>query len=102
MTREEIEATEYARALKVQEESNLVSSGTYNEAIEIIAEQTPVCIIDYDGGVEIYRESDAFCLEILNSIEDAIKWCESFQLPIESVDGEPYMLERDILAELTN
>ena len=89
MTRDEIEQTEWAKSLLEQERKNNAAPGTHAEAINIVANRTPVRVISLDGdGVEIYV--DTFVLEATETLDAAIEWCKRFELPIEMVDGKPY------------
>ena len=89
MTREEIINTEWAKSLLEQERKNNAAPGTHAEAINIVANRTPVRVISLDGdGVEIYV--DTFVLEATETLDAAIEWCKRFELPIEMVDGKPY------------
>ena len=82
MTREEIINTEWAKSLLEHERKNNAAPGTHAEAINIVANRTPVRVISLDGdGVEVYV--DTFVLEVT-------EWCKRFELPIELVDGKPY------------
>ena len=89
MTREEIINTEWAKSLLEHERKNNAAPGTHAEAINIVANRTPVRVISLNGdGVEIYV--DTFVLEVTETIDAAIEWCKRFELPIEMVDGKPY------------
>ncbi len=89
MTREEIIDTEWAKSLLEHERKNNAAPGTHAEAINIVANRTPVRVISLNGdGVEIYV--DTFVLEVTETIDAAIEWCKRFELPIEMVDGKPY------------
>jgi len=89
MTREEIINTEWAKSLLEHERKNNAAPGTHAEAINIVANRTPVRVISLDGdGVEIYV--DTFVLEATETLDAAIEWCKRFELPIEMVDGKPY------------
>ena len=89
MTREEIINTEWAKSLLEHERKNNAAPGTHAEAINIVANRTPVRVISLNGdGVEIYV--DTFVLEVTETIDAAIEWCKQFDLPIEAVNGETY------------
>jgi len=89
MTREEIINTEWAKSLLEHERKNNAAPGTHAEAINIVANRTPVRVISLNGdGVEIYV--DTFVLEVTETVDAAIEWCKQFDLPIEAVNGEPY------------
>ena len=89
MTKEEIINTEWAKSLLEHERKNNAAPGTHAEAINIVANRTPVRVISLNGdGVEIYV--DTFVLEVTETIDAAIEWCKRFELPIEMVDGKPY------------
>ena len=89
MTREEIINTEWAKSLLEHERKNNAAPGTHAEAINIVANRTPVRVISLDGdGVEVYV--DTFVLEVTETVDAAIEWCKQFDLPIEMVNGEPH------------
>ena len=73
MTREEIINTEWAKSLLEHERKNNAAPGTHAEAINIVANRTPVRVISLNGdGVEIYV--DTFVLEVTETIDAAIEW----------------------------
>lgn len=89
MTREQIEATEWAKSLLEQERKNNAAPGTHEEAINIVVNRTPVRVISLNGdGTEIYV--DTFVLEVTDTLDAAIEWCKQFELPIEMVNGKPH------------
>ncbi len=88
MTRDEIEQTEWAKSLLEQECKNNAAPGTHAEAINIVANRTPVRVIFLGDSAEVYV--DTFVLEVTETVDAAIEWCKQFDLPIEAVNGETY------------
>ena len=98
MTSQEIVNTEWAKSLLEQERKNNAAPGTHEEAINIVANRTPVRVIFLGDSAEVYV--DTFVLEVTETVDAAIEWCKRFDLPIEAVNGETYHPPVDVLAEL--
>lgn len=98
MTRDEIEATDWAKQLYKQERKNNAAPGTHAEAINIVANRTPVRVIFLGDSAEVYV--DTFVLEVTETVDEAIEWCKRFDLPIEAVNGETYKEKPDIVPKL--
>ncbi len=98
MTSQEIVNTEWAKSLLEQERKNNAAPGTHEEAINIVANRTPVRVIFLGDSAEVYV--DTFVLEVTETVDEAIEWCKRFDLPIEAVNGETYHPPVDVLAEL--
>ncbi len=98
MTREEIINTEWAKSLLEHERKNNAAPGTHAEAINIVANRTPVRVIFLGDSAEVYV--DTFVLEVTETVDAAIEWCKRFELPIEMVNGKPYKEKPDIVPKL--
>ncbi len=89
MTRDEIEATDWARTLYVNE-----TADSYFNIIERLVHGSPVFIAWMGDSAEITLGS--YTIHSTATMEDAITWCQQFELPVNtqaSSDIVPKLLE---------
>lgn len=89
MTRDDIEATEWARTLYVNE-----TADSYFNIIERLVHGVPVFIAWMGDSAEITLGS--YTIHSTPTMEDAITWCQQFELPVHtqaSSDIVPKLLE---------
>lgn len=77
MTRDDIEATEWARTLYVNE-----TADSYFEIIERLVHGSPVFIAWMGDSAEISLGS--YTIHSTATMEDAITWCQQFELPVHT------------------
>ena len=77
MTRDDIEATEWARTLYVNE-----TADSYFEIIERLVHGSPVFIAWMGDSAEISLGS--YTIHSAATMEDAITWCQQFELPVHT------------------
>ena len=77
MTRDEIEQTEWARTLYVNE-----TADSYFNIIERLMHGSPVFIAWMGDSAEISLGS--YTIHSAATMEDAITWCQQFELPVHT------------------